>query len=96
MNKRIRKKVLLKKPSNRDKVKHWMKACSAVEEKYTDRCARLMDKLVAAGLELSEQKKISANLADKNVELATNIGRLLKENAELKRKPQSLWGRIFK
>lgn len=96
MKKRIRKKVLLKKPSNKDKVKYWMKACSAVEEKYTERCAKLMDKLVAAGLELSDQKKINVNLADKNVELVANIGRLLKENAELKRRPKSLFGRMFK
>ena len=96
MNKRIRKNVLLKKPSNKDKVKYWMKACSAAEQKYTARCGELMDKLATTGLELSEQKKISANLADKNVELAANIGRLLKENSELKRKSQSLLGRMFR
>lgn len=96
MKKRIRKKVLLKKPSNKDKVDFWMKACSAVEEKYTERCAKLMDELATTGLELCEQKKISANLADKNLELVSNIGRLLKENSDLKRKPQSLLRRLFK
>lgn len=84
MNKRLRKKEAQGKTSNKERMKYWKTAYMKAELNHSKERSGLLDKLVRSGRDMVEQKKICLCLEDKNVELTNKIGRLLKENANLK------------
>lgn len=86
MNKRMKKKMVTKKPSTKDRMKFYRSTAKEVIAQYEEVCEtndRLFARLGKICCEIVQVKRANANLADKTIELAEKNASLEREINEL-------------
>lgn len=86
MNKRMKKKMVTKKPSTKDRMKFYRSRAKGMLAQYESACEkneRLFDRAAKVSCEIVQVKRANASLADKNIELAKETASLEREINEL-------------